>query len=205
MAKSSPPAQEKDSPKDGASKKTDAKKSADELVLEGIDSAALQTSGALAPILAWADAESMVPLIFSGAQTEGPLEGWVDQALRRTLGAGPQAVAPAQADLLVIVGAVAQKAGPVLQRVYSAMAEPRLVLHIGAPAEEDILRSYAAIERIEEVVPVDVVVEGTRPTEDQLILCLRALKQASKAWRGTPALGSDRAEEEAGDDEDGHP
>lgn len=176
-----------------SSKKADAKKSADERMLEGIDSAALQTSGALAPILAWADAESLVPLLFAGAQTEGPLEGWVDQALRKTLGAGPQAVAPAQADLLVIVGAVAQKAGPVLQRVYSAMAEPRLVLHIGAPAEEDIVRSYAAIERIEEVVPVDVVVEGTRPTEDQLTLCLHALKQASKAWRGPPALEDDGA------------
>ncbi len=164
------------------------KKSADERVLEGIDNAAIQTSGALAPILAWADAESMVPLVFEGALVQSSLVGWVDTTLRKTLGAGPQAVAPAQADLLVIVGAVAQKAAPVLQRIFSAMAEPRLVLHIGAPTEEEVLRSYAVVDRVEEVVPVDVVVEGTRPTQAQLAECLTALKRAAQRWRGTPVL-----------------
>src|ERR1700690_4261768 len=39
---------------------------------------------------------------------------------------------PRQADLLMVMGTIAKKMGPVLKQVYSQMAEPRGVLAMGA-------------------------------------------------------------------------
>src|SRR5688572_18648639 len=39
---------------------------------------------------------------------------------------------PRQADLLMVMGTIAKKMGPVLRQVYELMAEPRWVLSVGA-------------------------------------------------------------------------
>ncbi len=63
------------------------------------------------------------------------------------------------------------------------MADPRLVLQIGAPQEEQRLRSYAVVPRLEEVLPVDVILEGARPTPGQIQACVGALRDAAQRWR----------------------
>ena len=44
---------------------------------------------------------------------------------------------PRQADLLMVMGTIAKKMGPVLRQVYEQMAEPRWVLSVGACASAE--------------------------------------------------------------------
>ena len=78
------------------------------------------------------------------------------------------------------------------------MPEPRLVLHIGAPTESERLRSYALVTRVEDIVPVDVVVEGTHPSQAQLEGCVRALRVAAEGWRVAQKHPAASSEEDTG-------
>ena len=49
-------------------------------------------------------------------------------------GAERLSFSPRQADLLMVMGTIAKKMGPVLRQVYEQMAEPRWVLSVGACA-----------------------------------------------------------------------
>src|SRR6476659_7296486 len=49
-------------------------------------------------------------------------------------GAERPSFSPRQADLLMVMGTIAKKMGPVLKQVYTQMAEPRWVIAVGACA-----------------------------------------------------------------------
>ena len=64
---------------------------------------------------------------------------------------------PRQADLLMVMGTIAKKMGPVLRQVYEQMAEPKWVIAVGACASTGgIFDTYSVLQGIDRIIPVDV-------------------------------------------------
>src|ERR1700730_9750341 len=98
---------------------------------------------------------------------------------------------PRQCDLLMVMGTIAKKMGPVVRQVYLQMAEPRWVMAVGACASSGgIFDTYSVLQGIDQVVPVDVYVPGCPPRPeailDGIIKCQELVANESLRRRNSP-------------------
>src|SRR5882757_1874728 len=85
---------------------------------------------------------------------------------------------PRQADLLMVIGTVTVRQGPILRRVYDQMAEPKWVMAFGACASTGgFYDNYATLPGIDKIIPVDVDVPGCPPRPEGVLDALMALQR----------------------------
>ena len=96
-------------------------------------------------------------------------------------GAERLSFSPRQADLLMVMGTISKKMGPVLKQVYIQMAEPKWVIAVGACASSGgIFDTYSVLQGIDQVIPVDVYVPGCPPRPEQIIDGVLKIQELAK-------------------------
>jgi NADH-quinone oxidoreductase subunit B len=97
---------------------------------------------------------------------------------------------PRQCDLMIVSGTVTLKMAPVLRRIYDQMADPKFVISMGACSSVGgPFNTYAVLQGVDKIVPVDVYVTGCPPRPENLFYGLLKLQdkidQMSLAKRPT--------------------
>jgi NADH-quinone oxidoreductase subunit B len=128
-------------------------------------------ASSLDKIVGLARANSLWPLPFAtsccGIEFMATMGSHYDLA---RFGAERPSFSPRQADLLMVMGTIAKKMGPVLKQVYEQMAEPRWVIAVGACASSGgIFDTYSVLQGIDRIIPVDVYVPGCPPRPEQIL------------------------------------
>ena len=84
---------------------------------------------------------------------------------------------PRQSDLMIVAGTVSLKMAPVLKRIYDQMPDPKWVIAMGACASVGgPFNTYAVLQGVDKVVPVDVYVTGCPPRPENLFYGLLKLQ-----------------------------
>jgi len=84
---------------------------------------------------------------------------------------------PRQADLMIVSGTVTLKMAPVVKRIYDQMPDPKWVISMGACSSVGgPFNTYAVLQGVDKIVPVDVYVTGCPPRPENLFYALLKLQ-----------------------------
>ncbi|MGA9565733.1 MAG: NADH-quinone oxidoreductase subunit B family protein [Candidatus Korobacteraceae bacterium] len=84
---------------------------------------------------------------------------------------------PRQSDLMIVSGTVTLKMAPVVKRIYEQMPEPKWVMSMGACSSVGgPFNTYAVLQGVDRIVPVDVYVIGCPPRPENLFYGLLRLQ-----------------------------
>ena len=84
---------------------------------------------------------------------------------------------PRQSDVMIVAGTVTYKMALALRRIYDQMPDPKWVIAMGACASTGgMYRSYAVLQGVDNIVPVDVYVVGCPPRPEALFYALLKLQ-----------------------------